>query len=206
MQKDQEWGKTWKVLVSTFFIITSVSLARGQQSGDKHCPEGENQKRPDSLDQTKTQVEAIQRNVDTITSDIKACNDPAINLRTVLVGFKCKTSKGGVFERVFRPSFGEAWRDPDGMVWSFYTGTYGYNGARASCRRINGSLPTLTHFENAEANGIREVVGFSRERWYWSSTSPDSVGRSIHVFFGSDGRTHYYGRNSTEGSVHCVRR
>ena len=56
------------------------------------------------------------------------CNDPAIDLRTVAVGFRCQSplSKngigsfgGGIFKRVKHAKFGEAWKDlSSGLIWS----------------------------------------------------------------------------------------
>ena len=50
---------------------------------------------------------------------IKNCTDSSVDLRTVPLGFKCKTSKGITYERVERASFGEAWKDLNtNLIWS----------------------------------------------------------------------------------------
>lgn len=134
---------------------------------------------------------------------IPACADPTINLRTVLPGFKCRTSKGAVFERVARDSFGEAWRDPNGLVWSNYVGTYSHHDAVISCKLNGGTLPSRVDFERAEASGFREVLSHMNDHWFWSS-SVVSKGCDCAYFF--EGKLGALGIDYRffKGSVRCV--
>lgn len=56
--------------------------------------------------------------LENLTQKPIACNNPAADLRNAPIGFKCITTKGAVFERVERENFGEAWKDPNGLIWS----------------------------------------------------------------------------------------
>lgn len=41
---------------------------------------------------------------------IEDCSDRSVDLRSAAVGFRCRTSKDAIFERVAKNGFGEAWK------------------------------------------------------------------------------------------------
>lgn len=99
------------------------------------------------------------------------CADPLIDLRKVPVGFRCRTSKGAIFERVARGGFGEAWRDPDGKIWSDEVSESSSQPESAKlCKKRGGTLPSRKDFERAHALGFRQVLPHS-DGWYWTSTT-----------------------------------
>lgn len=141
---------------------------------------------------------------------IKACNDGSVDLRSAVVGFKCRTSKGGVFERVAKDAFGEAWRGPDGLIWSDFVGWATNDGedkdgfvvdsaATRLCAKVGGMLPLRADFERGEANGFREVLPNMKEvpnfyvqppttyGRFWSSTADPDAPDGAYVFFGDRG-------------------
>src|SRR5262249_47071098 len=61
-----------------------------------------------------------------------ACS--SINLRTAQLHVKCTTSEGSVFERVSRDNFGEAWKGPDGVIWSDRVGSSNQYDAVNTCK------------------------------------------------------------------------
>ncbi|MGZ3768263.1 MAG: hypothetical protein ACXVCP_15920 [Bdellovibrio sp.] len=53
-----------------------------------------------------------------VFNTVEACDKIFPDLRSAPIGSKCRTTKGAIFERVFKDGFGEAWKDPDGRIWS----------------------------------------------------------------------------------------
>lgn len=118
-----------------------------------------------------------------VNQNISACG--GLNLRTSPVGTKCRTSKGAIFERVSRLNFGEAWRGPDGIIWSDVIGRKNHRDAFETCTEELGAFfPAQVAFENGESFGFREVLpGFSgRKFWVGTSNYVDAP-----VFFGDYG-------------------
>ena len=113
----------------------------------------------------------------------KACL--ALDLRNAPVGTKCRTSKGAVFEKVFRLNFGEAWKEPDGLIWSDVVGRANHRTAFEICtEKLGAFFPSQYAYEKAEAFGFREVLpGFSGRR-FWVATT-DYI--DTPVFFGDYG-------------------
>jgi hypothetical protein len=76
-----------------------------------------------------------------------------------------KTSKGAIFTQVQGPgSFGKAWKDPSGTVWSAYQGDFANNAlkpdqnnlvvdspATAACAKIGGALPMAQQYKNLDS-------------------------------------------------------
>ncbi len=85
-----------------------------------------------------------------------ACS--SINPRTAKLHDKCTTSKGAIYERVSRDHFGEAWKGPDGLVWSDRVGNYTQSNAAEICKKLDGTPPSKADFERSEGYGLREVL------------------------------------------------
>ncbi|MBI2522564.1 MAG: hypothetical protein HYV97_19245 [Bdellovibrio sp.] len=202
--------KSMAALASILFLVTFAPIARAEHR--EGCVEAENKKKPDALDNTKNAVEAIQRNVDRITSTIISCKDAdlwheSFSIYTVPIGFKCRTSKGAIFERVVSPTLGEVWKGPDSVVWSDQVDTGTQSLARQRCAQRRATLPSCTDFERNEAYGFREVLPSMQipERWYWSASAHPEHSDGPCIFFGHDGTTHTYSARSI-GSILCVGR
>lgn len=106
----------------------------------------------------------------------EACD--SVNLRTAQIHVKCITSKGSIYERVSRDNFGEAWKGPDGFIWSDRVGNDTQYDAVKTCRNLGGKLPDRAAFERGESYGFREVLPNMKDRYFWSSevdwtSSPD---------------------------------
>lgn len=99
------------------------------------------------------------------------------NLHGVKPGFRCRTSIGSVFERVVRENFKEAWKGPDGLIWSDYIGVYTQPDGIKICTTLGGELPLRTDFERGELDHFSEVLPTITEKWFWTqsfrSRSPD---------------------------------
>jgi hypothetical protein len=81
--------------------------------------------------------------------------------QVVATGKTYTTSVGAVFTQVQGPaSFGLAWKDPSGLIWSAYQGDYANNQlkpdqnnvvvdspATEACAKIGGSLPTTSQYQ-----------------------------------------------------------
>jgi hypothetical protein len=91
-------------------------------------------------------------------------------------GFKCQTSEDFTFTRVTDKEFGNAWKDPSGLIWSdeshitFRRKTF--LEATDECDRMGGRLPTINElFSTMDENGGREVLPFyDNNSALWSST------------------------------------
>ena len=142
-----------------------------------------------------------------------------------LIGIRCRTTKGAIFERVEKSGFGEAWKlvrgvpSTEGMdrgkIWGdrlsdSYTNKFETHlfatQAPVACRDLGGRLPSKVEFERGEANGIREVLPDMSSRLYWSSTAgqPPYAVWDAFVFSGDEGSVESYARNSDDVSVRCI--
>lgn len=92
-------------------------------------------------------------------------------------GDRCITSIGFVFERVFMPGFGTAWRDSDGYVWSEAIKVGGFYAGVETCSRLKASMPSRLDFENGESQHLYEVMPFFRGEKYWTSTKAVAYSR-----------------------------
>jgi hypothetical protein len=89
---------------------------------------------------------------------IAACTTLDRSGGQISVGTRCRTSKGLVYERVRKDGFGEAWRGPDGLIWSGGSNQeVAYSEANAACARMGGRLPALQNFKTHYAMGLNEV-------------------------------------------------
>jgi hypothetical protein len=136
---------------------------------------------------------------------IENCIDGETDLHQVAVGFKCRTANGSIYERVARANFGEAWKGPDGLIWSDYVGSYSQYNAVKACKSIGGTLPARADFERGEANGFRELLPNIKVRWFWSSSVNPYDPYDAYVFNGYDGIFYNDDRDYTY-SVRCVAR
>jgi hypothetical protein len=150
---------------------------------------------------------------------VPSCADYGVNLRRVPAGFRCRTSKGKIFERVSRSDFGEAWRDSTGVIWSDLLGEASNDGpiqsllvvnseATRICSSAGGTLPTRAEFESGLRQGFEEVLPnleTKQDRWYWSRSAHPSDPDSGFYY------SSYYGDifavfRDYSGSVRCVAR
>lgn len=178
-------------------------LAARLSPGRSHCFDGESN-REDANAFGSTGLRAFFH-VNTATAtpvQIKACNDGSVDLRSAAVGFKCRTSKGAIFERVARQGFGEAWKGPDGLVWSDFVGKYSQYDAIMACKKLNGTLPSRADFERAEAKGFREILP-NMKKWFWSSSAHPTYDFAASVFSSKHGIIDGVSRYGI-GSVRCV--
>jgi hypothetical protein len=137
---------------------------------------------------------------------LHACDNPSIDLRKVTVGFKCRTSKGAVFERVKRPGLGEAWKGEGGQVWSDRIANADQYFAESHCSSVNASLPSADDFSVGEAQGFREVLPNMRNRAYWSRNvaQMNSIEDFVGIAFVGDDGAIGADHQDSEFSVRCV--
>lgn len=138
---------------------------------------------------------------------IKACSEKSETyLRMVTPGFKCRTTNGAIYERVTRDNFGEAWKGPDGLIYSDFIGKYSQYDAIEICKNLGSTLPSQADFDHGEANGFREVLPTMKNRWYWSSSVPPGDSGYAYYLIGHDGGTNNPDNRYSTYSVRCVAR
>ncbi len=124
------------------------------------------------------------------TQTLPSCTDPSVDLRTVSIGYKCITSKSGVFERVEHAHFLEAWKFPNGMIWSEILETNRLEHAEEICFERNAFIPSADDFKAAIAVGMKEVLSPGNTFGLWTSTAYDDP-----RYFGYK---YYYYHSATE--------
>ena len=79
---------------------------------------------------------------------------------------------------------------------------------RASARIGDKSfgLPTIKEYEDAESNGIREVLPNMRYSWFWSASLSPYGSDGARGFDGDDGNSFDFGIRAGHSSVRCVGR
>lgn len=135
------------------------------------------------------------------------CN--SVDLHKQSEGFQCQTSKGALFTRVARDGFGDAWRDPDGLIWSNRVGTGNHEQAEKICAKLGATIPTRADFERDEALGLREVLYKMADTWYWSATGyPTDTADSLnaYAYFGTNGMIGTDQRTAKYVTIRCVSR
>jgi hypothetical protein len=112
------------------------------------------------------------------------------------------TKNGSIFKRYDeKPSLGEAWEDPNGLVWGDIASyspntpkTFNFSGARRYCSSIGARLPSINEFDS-----LRKFMGYGVFPGYepqilpnlditwstWSSTQKDYL--TAFEFEGMDG-------------------
>ncbi len=132
----------------------------------------------------------------------------SIKPKSASIGAKCATSRGAVYERVSRDKFGEAWKGPDGLIWSAQIGEYlqyTQSDAISMCKNLGANLPADDDFKQGEKNGFREVLTDLKYNMFWSSTANPTDSRVADCFSGDDG--HFYPTLLNNGdSVRCIAR
>ena len=193
--------------ISALLGVLAVSvLSIGAVRADDSCKGHESRITDlEKLEKKVAELEEIIRQMPIPPVQIKACNDSSTSLRSVAVGFKCRTSKGAIYERVARDNFGESWKDSDGLIWSDYIGSHSQRDAVSSCLRLSGKLPAPADFKRGEANGFREVLPNMKDRWFWSSSVHPYDSDNAYGFNGYIGDIDYYNR-IYNNSVRCVGR
>lgn len=182
-------------------VILAMTAASAAYADGGSC--GNQESRISELEKRVLELEAMVKAAPVPAVKIKACNDSKIDLRTVASGFKCRTSKGAIYERVARVNFGEAWKGPDGLIYGDFIGERNQYKAFESCKNLGGELPSQADFERGEANGFREVLPNMKDRWFWSSSVYSNNHASGCSFNGYDGAITYVPGYYT-GSARCV--
>lgn len=151
--------------------------------------------------------------------EIKACMDATVNLRTVPIGYQCKTSAGAIFTRVQKDGFGESWRGPDGLVWGDLVpnGNYTQPDGLDICQNFGGALPSKRDFLRGKQYVFRDALPHmrtsekEREYIYWTTDVYGSGTldhpKNAFVFYGNDYHDWYgeiYFNISGGESVRCV--
>ena len=143
-----------------------------------------------------------------------------------------RTTTGAVFTRVEREGFGEAWRDPSGMIW----GDIAKNAdgsirhmdqyqATEYCQSLGAQLPSredfvrLREYMGARSgtyegyspqvipNLTRNEGGRTYSNYFWSSSVPPDVSDYGYHFHGRDGDIGYAARYyDDDGAVRCAAR
>ena len=98
----------------------------------------------------------------------------------------------------------EKWKDLEtGLVW-YDTEDKTYNHDNAIIKFTGDKrLPSKEEWEQAEKNGIRQVLNFER-KWYWSSSVHSGYSNFAYVFNGRDGYIDFDARVYDVYSVRCV--
>lgn len=138
-----------------------------------------------------------------LTSQPEPCS--SLDLRSAKVGVRCTTPKGAIFERVSRENFGEAWKGPDGLIWSDWVGRGTHEDAVQMCKNIGGELPSNADFERGRMNEFREVLPGMKDRWFWSSSPHPKRSNDSYSFYPDHG-IFEYGDRRLDDSVRCVGR
>jgi hypothetical protein len=135
---------------------------------------------------------------------IAACR--LLNSAQVPVGTKCVTSKGAVFERVSREYFNNAWKGPDGLVWSsMIVDNSTQFGAISICKALNASLPSMEDFVRGNVIGLQEVVTSMQKYNFWSFSIAAEDAEDAYVFHGPDGSFWHLVRGEIGGpAVICI--
>lgn len=191
----------WALALVGVLAVSALSI--GAARADETCKNHES--RIADLEKRVAELEEIIRQTPTPPVQIKACNDGSVDLRSAAVGFKCRTSKGSIFERVAKNNFGEAWKGPDGLIWSDFVGKYSQYDAVTTCKNLGGTLPSRADFERGEANGFREVLPNMKDRWFCSSSVHPKYSDHAYGFDGSVGNVGYVYRTVND-SVRCAGR
>ncbi|MFL5812786.1 MAG: hypothetical protein ACJ763_04360 [Bdellovibrionia bacterium] len=123
--------------------------------------------------------------------------------KPIRVGTKCITSAQGIFERVDYEGFGEAWKDPNGIIWSDKLGVDSYVYAEDICRKVGSIMPSAENLKHAEGHGLHEVLPHMENEYVWSNSPYTGAWMHLLVLSGDSGKiyqTSYEDRNS----VRCI--
>jgi hypothetical protein len=73
------------------------------------------------------------------------------------VGFRCRAAAGQVFEWVHDSTFGNAWKSPDGILWTEDRGAHDRSAAASLCAESGGTLPEFLDYERNYLGGLSEL-------------------------------------------------
>ena len=203
------WGAcAFGVLLTVSSLSSGKAFAAANSCGDN------TEARLSDFDKRLTTIEALLRQDPAASRPAVACSS-LDRSKAIQVGTRCTTSKGALYVRVSKENFGEAWKGPDGVIWSDYVGSKRNTGdvkggiiidseATRLCKTLGGNLPERADFERGEANDFREVLPNMKDRYFWSSSVNPNVSGYAGDFNGSSGNFVYY-RNYSD-SVRCVGR
>lgn len=148
----------------------------------------------------------------------------------VLANTTYTTSTGAVFTQAQGPgSFGAAWKDPSGMIWSAYQGDFTNDGqerdgvvirspSTETCAKIGGRLPIVGEYKklmsyfDLDTNGILTKIGLRdllsifpdmHDHVFWTASLLSNNLDSAILFKGAGGVT-YIGDRANAFSVRCV--
>jgi hypothetical protein len=163
-----------------------------------------------------------------------------VNAASANVTYTTHDSNGNpiaVFTQVQGPgSFGTAWKDPSGTIWSSNQGYFTNKAlkpdqdgvvmdspATEACAKIGGSLPLLQDYrilaayfevdnhQNFTTQGLKDLNTLfpdMQNRSFWSSSLYPNVPDSAWLFYGDSGGSGYVGARDYyyDVSVRCVGR
>ena len=200
-----------------FTIIFTLASTAGHADDDGSCVHPRH---------TTTEQTREPSNEDIEEMNIGYCHDTLYDEATgkrkrVKVGFKCRVrQKDGIYERVAHRRFGEAWKGPDGLIWSDYLGRSSQGGAKDSCQNRGGRLPTREDFERGSNNAFSLVLTNWKETWarklglhivsiiltyevgdyelryFWTST-PGDLRPRYYILFNSKGHRFHHSMKPT---------
>lgn len=196
--------KTFSRSLGVAALFVTVALSPGLASAEVNCAECDARTREAAATEFQRRVERLAA---AVPAEISECTDRTMNLRTVRVGFRCRTSKGAIYERVARDNFGEAWKGPDGLIWGDLVAEYTQQAAAAACTDLGGELPSCDDFARGEANGFREVLPHMKGYWYWSSSHEPTPSITFHAcYFGGTTGSFFYHDIRDPGPFRCAGR
>ena len=143
---------------------------------------------------------------------VQAATGPCaeLDLRKVLVGSECKTTKGVEFKLISRDatSAAEVWKDKtSGLTWYDTLPQAGdHNYAINTCTLdLKLNLPIVEDFKTGEAHGFREVLPNSANKAFWSLSVHPNDTDGAYAFSGKVGRVGFVPRG-VNLAVRCVER
>lgn len=113
-------------------------------------------------------------------------------------------STGAIFERDrSNPKFGEAYRDPSGLIWSqIISSSMELPNAVDACKKIDARLPTIQELKNLriylgydsqvgyspfETDGSTEILPQLRSKYIWGAPDTEDYPPYYGVFWGATG-------------------
>lgn len=152
--------------------------------------------------------------------DTSLCATAGDSLLNAKVGYKCKTEKNYIFEKVRLQNSKVAWQSKgldgqqSGLIWSDHFGLAendrDHSDAAKLCAKNRGVLPSIQQFKQGEKEGFREVLQNMHNRWFWSSTvsaSRVNEGQTYGFYVDNSsfsGATVATGFELVKGSVRCI--
>lgn len=92
-----------------------------------------------------------------------------VDLRAAPVGFKCSIENFWVYERVDRQGFGEAWKAPNGLIWSDRIRTASQVGGETICAQLGAALPSRDDMHSCSVNARYQILPNFNGDHYWTT-------------------------------------